>query len=767
MDYTKICYGCFKEKEGSFCPWCGFGEGNYEHPYLALPLGTILNGKYLTGKVLGAGGFGVTYLAYDIVLEMKVAIKEYMPQGIATRMADRYTATVVSAADRATYDKGADKFLDEARILARVKDVPHIVTVYEYFRENGTAYFVMDFVEGTSLKSVMEKEGGKVSYETALRCLLPVMAAMDRVHAQNLLHRDISPDNIFVTKTGEGMLLDFGAARFAVRDEQSLSVILKHGYAPEEQYRSRGKQGPWTDVYAMAATMYHAITGMMPPDAIERVHQDTYVSPAAMGVALPAAADAAITKALAVSADNRLQSMKAFADALRGNTVHTRPATAYVPPAPAATAGSYTPVVPPAAPAAPAGGTYAGRPKKSLKDRPGLLAGIILGGAAALLTMVLGIVLLVKLGNTGTGPVLSGGSSGGEPITLAPKQPVQDETIAPVLTPDPTEEPAVVFVDESFSEYTCGSLGCTIEFPDRWASGVGVYSSGFEMFDTGDYDNYTTYMDVSYWAHLNDTPLYSLEDMNDDVFVRMAEYYRSNYLASGPLNNLDYGIGEAGTWDRPYAYITFTTTVRGQSVRVYIVFCESLNNYGLYGILSCCVQGENEDLYMALMERATLSFKAVSSFEDKDTMLLDRSYDLRFKALLNRACVDRVDTAGLNNGIAMYTNSGNTSYVTVFYMPKGHEFTADAYYDALDGSLVDSGATVKEERYTYNTGDYRMAYEVKEYEYTASGTHMSATSLFYYNGAFSFAILMESDDEGLEDAQNLLNYVVATFTVVE
>ena len=324
MDTSKLCFGCFNEHDGNGpCPRCGFDLSTAKHPFVALPIGTILNGRYLTGRVLGVGGFGVTYLAFDMTLEICVAVKEFLPSGIALRESDRYTMTVSSPEEQPKFDNGASKFMDEARLLAKLRDVPNIVSVQDYFRENNTAYFVMEYVEGVDLMKYTQMRGGKLSFEEALRLILPVIDSLAHVHAHNLLHRDISPDNIVVTSNGISRLLDFGAARLAIDTEKSKSIILKHGFAPEEQYRKHGNQGPWSDEYALAATMYLIITGVMPPDAIERVHEDTLASPISLGVEMPQYANDALMKALAVKASDRFPDMKSFSEAITGKVAVT------------------------------------------------------------------------------------------------------------------------------------------------------------------------------------------------------------------------------------------------------------------------------------------------------------------------------------------------------------------------------------------------------------------------------------------------------------
>ena len=317
MNYDHICYGCFRDKGSAqeLCPFCGYttGEGSQIN---TLPPGTILNGRYLIGKVLGVGGFGATYLAFDMKLEEKCACKEYLPSGLAGRSQDRYTVSVIRTGGEKAYLSGLEKFLNEARILARLKQVPNIVSVRDYFKENGTAYFVMNYVDGQSLKSYLKSRGGRIGFAEAARILTPVMRSLAQVHAMNLLHRDISPDNISLTKKGEPVLLDFGAARSSAGGGESVSVILKHGYAPAEQYSTHGNQGPWTDIYAMGATFYHCITGVIPQDAVERMQGDRMIAPERMGAALPPACSAAIMKALAVRAEDRYANMTAFAEDL-------------------------------------------------------------------------------------------------------------------------------------------------------------------------------------------------------------------------------------------------------------------------------------------------------------------------------------------------------------------------------------------------------------------------------------------------------------------
>lgn len=318
-DFNKFCYGCFFETKENPCPNCGYITGSPQHSASCLTPGTLLNGQYVIGKTLGQGGFGITYLAYDQNLDLKVCIKEYMPEGMVTRSVGDPAVSVYSGNRQEYFDFGVSKFLEEARILARFTANPNIVGVRTFFKENGTAYFVMDYVEGMSLKEYTAANGGRLTYKETLRLTLPVMDAMESVHRMSMLHRDISPDNIYITKTGDVKLLDFGAARYTLSEHsKSLSVILKPGFAPEEQYRSRGKQGPWTDVYSLSATIYRTMTGILPPEALDRIHDDDLVPPSVYCGDIPDFAEAAVLKALSIKGQDRFQTMSEFKDALTG-----------------------------------------------------------------------------------------------------------------------------------------------------------------------------------------------------------------------------------------------------------------------------------------------------------------------------------------------------------------------------------------------------------------------------------------------------------------
>ena len=320
MDISKkICYNCFHElkEEENTCPHCGYEPEQDKDKYpLALPHGSVLNGKYITGRVLGQGGFGVTYVACDWNTKERVAIKEFLPDTMATRI-DTHTVSAYSGERGESFEYGKERFLDEAETLAEFIGNSNIVRIDSYFEENGTAYFVMEYVEGTSLQEYIKEQGGKIGWQEAEKYLLPVMDALGAVHAKGIIHRDVTPDNILITKDGTVKLLDFGAARYSLGDKsRSLDVVLKHGFAPKEQYTRHGRQGPYTDIYTVAASFYYAVTGRKPPDSIDRLEEDDLIPPGSLGIDIPPEVEEAILRGMEVQPRDRYQSMAEFKEAL-------------------------------------------------------------------------------------------------------------------------------------------------------------------------------------------------------------------------------------------------------------------------------------------------------------------------------------------------------------------------------------------------------------------------------------------------------------------
>ena len=281
--------------------------------------GTRLIGRYTIEGVLGQGGFGITYLGIDELHEKKVAIKEFFPQGIVTRNIEyKDTVTVTFVGEKDNYEKGKERFLKEARTMAKFSKDEGIVKALDFFEINNTAYIVMEYLEGITLKQYL-RENQRIAPEDLIELLVPLIESLDEIHSQGMIHRDISPDNIMVLPDGRIKLMDFGAARdYTEFGEKSLSIVLKPGYAPPEQYQTHGIQGPWTDIYALCATMYKCITGENPPDAIERVMDDHLKKISAFGISVLPQIEEAIIKGMSVAANDRYQNVGDFCEDLYG-----------------------------------------------------------------------------------------------------------------------------------------------------------------------------------------------------------------------------------------------------------------------------------------------------------------------------------------------------------------------------------------------------------------------------------------------------------------
>jgi hypothetical protein len=276
--------------------------------------------EYVIERVLGAGGFGITYLATDSHLHRPVAIKEYFPSHLASRSADGAVAHFAGSSESADeFAWGLSRFIDEARTLAKFEH-PNVIRVVRYFEANGTAYIVMDYAAGRPLSSVI-KEAGSLREQDVLAMLMPLLDGLERVHASGLLHRDIKPHNIIIRDDGSPVLIDFGAARQAIGVlSQSISTIVTPGFAPIEQYSARGNQGPWTDLYALGGIAYACLTGHPPPEATERIRSDSLVPiESASRTKVSRGFAAAVTWALQPEEQDRPQSIAAWRSALLGH----------------------------------------------------------------------------------------------------------------------------------------------------------------------------------------------------------------------------------------------------------------------------------------------------------------------------------------------------------------------------------------------------------------------------------------------------------------
>ena len=261
------------------CPDCGYANTAGSGSYQTLPPGTLLGNRYMVGRVLGIGGFGITYKAFDTLYKRICAIKEFAPSGLAYRQWGGLTMQVHNSSNLSYYQHGMQRFMEEAQTLKRLENVASVVQVWECFQENNTAYFVMEFLDGTDLKHVIKAMGASINSRDITDIIIKIGGAIDIIHrTTNILHRDISPDNIYIVKNGGVKLLDFGSARQKTMDErQEFTVEFKKGFAPFEQYSRNGKQGPYTDVYALAITYYYSLTGVMIPDAMSRLDGRAYV----------------------------------------------------------------------------------------------------------------------------------------------------------------------------------------------------------------------------------------------------------------------------------------------------------------------------------------------------------------------------------------------------------------------------------------------------------------------------------------------------------
>ena len=275
------CLGCMGIKSGTVCEHCGYDERRQNAPH-QLQAGTILLGKYLVGRALGQGGFGITYLGWNRYLETKVAIKEYYPSFFVDRNATHDTSVICKSAQMEEYyTENRKRFLREAKTLAKLQKIPQIVSIHDFFEMNNTAYIVMEYLQGNDLRDYIRVKGGRLSPAETFRILRPVMVALSEVHEAGMVHRDISPDNIMLLHDGSVKLMDFGAVRSvhnaAVDKEltQATQAIVKHGFAPIEQYSAKGSIGPWTDEYALCATMYYCMTGRVPENATDRIDGET------------------------------------------------------------------------------------------------------------------------------------------------------------------------------------------------------------------------------------------------------------------------------------------------------------------------------------------------------------------------------------------------------------------------------------------------------------------------------------------------------------
>lgn len=438
----KRCFGCMQiHSQSPVCEHCGYNENVPNLPH-QLPTGTLLQDRYLIGKALGQGGFGITYLGWDMDLEIPVAIKEYFPNGLVNREGTQTQQVSCYEGNSASlFQNNRDRFLREAKVLARLSNIPEIVHILNLFLANNTAYIVMEYIQGIDLKRYLKIRGGKLTPEETFAILRPILMSLTRVHEAGLVHRDISPDNIMILPSGQTKLLDFGAAREVENPEVdkelplSTEAILKHGFAPIEQYQRRGGLGPWTDVYALCATIYYCLTGEVPPDAPERVMEDLDIPWHTIPGLMPRQVQA-LEKGMAIRAKDRIRSVGELYQALFVQASHVPPAAPSRPeePAPFTAAPqekdpypNYTlPLQEGNAPAVSAPISGAPKPAKKLPVK------WLAVGAAAICVLVLAGIFLLKKGQEP--PVMQAPE-----VNPRPAAPVPEATVSTILSPEAPE----------------------------------------------------------------------------------------------------------------------------------------------------------------------------------------------------------------------------------------------------------------------------------------------------------------------------------------
>ena len=454
------CYNCMKEAQSrAVCPYC-HKQNVPDRIVHHLSPGTVLNGHYVVGNSLGEGGFGITYIGRDTNLKMRVAIKEYYPSGNVnrnnTQSNEVYTAT---ESQKEAFEKGKERFLREAQSIAKFSGSKGVVNIKTYFEEHNTAYIIMDYIDGENLLQYMDHHG-KFSGDTIFRLMLPVMESLKHIHDEEVIHRDISPDNIIYGTNGMLTLTDFGSARYFTSQSKEMSVMLKQGYAPEEQYRSTGAQGPWTDVYGLCATIYKCITGVTPQTGLDRAHSDSLKAPSEIGADISPALESVLMYGLSVFRNDRCQSMGELIDltknALDNNTAPVLPGL-YGTRTVSANNGVYPPTV-----TTPNNLSYGDRynngniktnvdptqqKQAPQQSKAPVIAAVVIAAAAVILAVV---IMFIILGNKNNGDNTSGTSA--TTAVETQNHNVKAQVIVPELS-GKTRTEAIKILDDAKLDY--------------------------------------------------------------------------------------------------------------------------------------------------------------------------------------------------------------------------------------------------------------------------------------------------------------------------
>ena len=589
MNPELICMRCMAQLEEpkGVCPVCGFDNASAENAPNQLECGSILAGTYLVGCVLGQGGFGITYIGLDLNLNLKVAIKEYYPEGCVTRDGRTHTSVVpLPGEKKAFFEKGREKFVSEAQILARFTDEPSIVGVRGFFHENGTAYIVMNFVEGETLKARAARFGGRLPSAEVLELIKPLCASLSRVHEAGLLHRDISPDNIIIKKNGMPVLLDFGAARqISMTGEHSNTINVKHGFAPEEQYRTRGEQGPWTDVYALCATIYRLTTGVTPPQALDRLTSDVPIAPPnQLGADFTPAQEAAVMHGLAVRSQDRIASMDQLLRELSLTTVK--------------------PVKQPEKPKSASFDHYEKQQRTArTPDRPKFLLPLLVTGGVAVLALILILAL------TPSSEKAPDADKTAEVIfstqeTAEANSP--EATEAPTLAPEPTEEQGTRFqVGKVYDGLLAAGSHCAAVLnSDGTISQYGGLMSGIVAYDWSDIVQLSGYGDLLAGLRSDGTVVVSGADvqyLNVDTYKGWTDIVQVEVSYHGLLALTQDGYvlytGNINTGEQDYGrsdcvdWYGVKKLIKGDEHIVAINADGTMDSAGMNNVNQCAVSG--------------------------------------------------------------------------------------------------------------------------------------------------------------------------------
>lgn len=584
-----------------------------------LRMGTRLNNRYLIQGVLGEGGFGITYVGMDEVLCQKIAVKEFFPRGAITRNNQKTNEVVsVYGTKAVNFHRGEEKFLQEARTLAQFNNVAGVVRVQDFFRENGTAYIVMEYLEGITLKQYLQTYG-PISVEEMQNIFAPILEALDKIHQNGVIHRDISPDNIMCLPEGEAKLMDFGAARdYTDYSEEGLSVILKMGFAPIEQYDSHGKQGPWTDIYALGATMYQCLTGRKPDDATKRSLEDTLVSPSMLGVHIAPPVEYAIMRALQIRPADRYRNLGEFCEDLYSvvsdNTVSvnmntfTQPAGSYDWGSPSGTSSQSRqqgyPDVPPYTPPQP--------PVKTKNSTPLIVA--LCCTLTAVIMIGIGVVLFTNsknsqtAGNTTTEEAGKEAEKVAENTTTAATQSTT-ESKSQDTQQSTTEQQAAATQAASTTEDTVdtqavGADGNEEIFEDTDASAdysecLSLDNYTYLESPDGDYTFYYPQNVYNYAYYDGDSCIFTSDDENDTV-----KFIRKDNTSGSPAQGMEN------------LYNSYTNLSKKEK----ILFREETDERGFArGVLSGITDNQNVYASIAANDDYVYIMEVCSSFQHDST----------------------------------------------------------------------------------------------------------------------------------------------------